>query len=269
MIVDGERLAQEKEKELFALINQSEAPLNLGIVVFKGDPAGEKYSKLKSLAGDRLGIGVKIELMDFQDRVIIEKRVKELSDNPKTTGVMVQYPGKAWAEKQGMKRADFGEWWERLINLIDREKDVDGLREDSPFELGVVKAVMEIIERYKTKSMKVCGVVGIRGFVGIALIDALKVEGFEVKGLGRDSDLEVEGQKLDVLISVTGRPNLITERMVKKGAMVIDVGWPEGDVEFETVKDKASVITPVPGGVGPLSVVSLLENLVKGSYTTP
>ncbi len=267
MIVDGDQIALKKERELFDKVKKLDKQLSLGIVVFKGDPAGEKYSELKKRVGKRVGIRVRVCLMDFKDKEGIEKKVRELNDDRAVTGLMIQYPGKAWAEKQGMAREKFLDWWQRLVDLIDKRKDVDGLRQDSEFELGVVKAVMEILLLFAHGRERIV-VVGNRGLVGKGVIKELKKQRFEVRGLGRDDDLVKEGNKADILISVTGKPNLITADMVKEGAMVIDVGWPRGDVEFETVKKKAAVITPVPGGVGPVSVVSLLENLVKAGYTS-
>ena len=80
----------------------------------------------------------------------------------------------------------------------------------------------------------------------------------------RDKDLINQTQQADILISCSGRQGLI--KTVKPGAVVIDVGWPKGDVDFNSVKRVAGAITPVPGGVGPVTVICLLENLVKAVY---
>ena len=267
MIVDGEKIASKKEKKLEQRIKKLNIPLCLGIVVFKGDPAGEKYSELKRQAGERVGIKVNILSMDFKDKRKIEEKVSQLNQDQLVTGVMIQYPGKKWAVDQGMERKVFESWWQKVVSLIDKPKDVDGLRPDSPYELGVVKAVEEIISLFAHGRTRIV-VVGKRGFSGKAMIKKLRQLGYEVKGLGRVDDLVKEGSQADVLISVTGRPSLIRSEMVKRGSLVIDVGWPEADVDFDKVSKKAGMITPVPGGIGPISVVCLLENLVEAGYTS-
>jgi methylenetetrahydrofolate dehydrogenase (NADP+)/methenyltetrahydrofolate cyclohydrolase len=106
-------------------------------------------------------------------------------------------------------------------------------------------------------------VVGRSELVGRPLAYYLKTKISKVEMIGSKDNITQELINADIIVSATGQANLITGEMVKEGVIVIDVGEPRGDVEFASVAKKASFITPVPGGVGPVTVVSLLENLVE------
>jgi methylenetetrahydrofolate dehydrogenase (NADP+)/methenyltetrahydrofolate cyclohydrolase len=179
---------------------------------------------------------------------------------------MVQRPGVRWGEKQGMSRHEFEVWWEKMVSMIKVEKDVDGLTAKSRFLSATVKAVEMVLEEIGVSQGRMV-VVGSQGLVGRRLVEYFTDKEFKVEGVDVDEkDLGRMTSRADVLISATGQPGLIKAEMVKQGAVVIDVGWPKGDVKFGEVKEKASVMTPVPGGIGPLTVVSLLENLTDSLY---
>jgi methylenetetrahydrofolate dehydrogenase (NADP+)/methenyltetrahydrofolate cyclohydrolase len=109
-------------------------------------------------------------------------------------------------------------------------------------------------------------VVGEKGFLGGKIIRALKEMDYEVFGLDIETkDLAKETNNADIIISVTGQKRLITGKMIKDKAVVIDVGAPNGDVVFDEAVKKASFITPVPGGIGPVTISCLLENLVEAA----
>jgi methylenetetrahydrofolate dehydrogenase (NADP+)/methenyltetrahydrofolate cyclohydrolase len=159
----------------------------------------------------------------------------------------------------------------QILNEIDPAKDVDGLRSNSIFLHPTSKAVIEIIDMakkdpnspFKTGSLKVV-VVGATGMVGTPLVKELKNEGYEVIECDTNTtDLRGQSLQADIVISCAGVPNLIMDDMVRSGAIVIDVGSPRGDVDFDLVVKIASFITPVPGGVGPVTISALLENLVS------
>ncbi|MBU1500269.1 bifunctional 5,10-methylenetetrahydrofolate dehydrogenase/5,10-methenyltetrahydrofolate cyclohydrolase, partial [Patescibacteria group bacterium] len=167
-------------------------------------------------------------------------------------GIMVQRPG--------YKGEEFEKEWVQLVNTIVPSKDVDGLRDDSPFVQATVRAVESIPFRNGMKGKKVL-IVG-RGMVGRKLSQRLKAKNISSK----DPNLIKMSLEADILIACSGRPGLI--KTVKPGAVVIDVGWPKGDVDFDTVVKVAGAITPVPGGVGPITVVCLLENLIEAVYNS-
>ncbi len=268
MIINGQALALKKEEKLKLEVDKLSdkgIKLKLAVIVFSDDQAGLLYSRLKQDACKRVGIGFEKYVVDFKED--LGELINRLNQDELVTGIMIQHPGIKWGKRQGMSRKEFKAWWKDLVEKIDKKKDVDGLRKNSNFELATIKAVMELINKNISSRDGMLIVVGAKGFVGKRLVSRLKKEGYMVKGLDMGDDLDKECKKAYVLISATGKNNLIKARMVKKGAVVIDLGWPKGDVEFEKVSQKASLITPVPGGVGPLTVVSLLENLVSVGYT--
>jgi methylenetetrahydrofolate dehydrogenase (NADP+)/methenyltetrahydrofolate cyclohydrolase len=179
-------------------------------------------------------------------------RINHLNRDKTIHGMMIQLP------LPGKLR----EKTEDILQHIPASRDVDGLRESSPFVPATARAVLSILDEAK-KHVKVgpddyVVVVGANGMVGKSVVSELTKAGFEV-----GSELS-EAKNAKVLISATGSPGIIGPEHVKKGAIVIDVGSPRGDVAHKVYK-KAGFITPVPGGVGPVTVVSLLENLVEAS----
>lgn len=251
-IIDGAKIAREIEAKL---IIPAPAPC-LAVIVFKDDRAGELYSRLKSEAAQRLGINfLKLEF-NFEERERLTQSLKRVSADLKIHGVMIQRPGFGWGQKHGLKREEFETWWDQLVELIAPAKDVDGLRPDSRFVPATVKAVELILRRLQASGKTV--VVGSKGLVGRKLAERLRAIGVDIES----DSLAGITREADVLISATGQPKLIKADMVKPGAVVIDVGWPKGDADFDAVKAVAGAITPVPGGVGPVTVVCLLENLL-------
>lgn len=232
-IIDGVKIAREIEARLKI---PTPAPC-LAVLVFKDDAAGQLYARLKAEAARRLGI----KFIQSEDETIIGKWNQDDSIH----GILIQRPA-----YRGEK---FEAHWQELVNKIAPQKDVDGLRPDSPFVPATVRAVELIL-----KSIAAAGkmlIIG-RGIIGRALAKRLNAKSISSK----DKNLEVESRKADILITACGRGNLI--KIVKPGAVVIDVGWPKGDVDFDSVKAVVRAITPVPGGVGPVTVVCLLENLL-------
>jgi methylenetetrahydrofolate dehydrogenase (NADP+)/methenyltetrahydrofolate cyclohydrolase len=269
-IIEGRKLAATKEKELkrkVAELRGEGMELKLVSLVMEDDPAGELYTKLKQEAAGRIGVKLEKRIIQDLEADKIIRAIKELGRSDEVQGVIIQHPGVSWGKRQGMSREEFEDWWEKLVGAIAPEKDVDGLRPGSKFKMATVRAVAELLRGEGLKGARVA-VVGSRGLVGRRLVEELKSEGYEVRGVDLGDKIAVETKKAEVLISATGKPGLITAEMVKHGAAVIDVGWPKGDVRLDEVKRVAAMITPVPGGIGPLTVVSLLENLVEGSYNT-
>lgn len=270
IVFDGRAFAKEKEKDLrfkiadrvtaFRLRKRGIIP-KLASILVGDNAASELYLNLKKKAAER--IGSVVEIHNFSENVKpgeVMSLIKKLNLDNSTHGIMIQLP---------LPRSLFLEA-KRLIDAIDPEKDVDGMRDDSPFVAPVVKAVIEIVRqselRFKIDDLRKIVVVGSEGFVGRKLIKELRVNGFRVKGYDIEtSNLKHHTVNADILISATGIPDLIRGEMVKDGAVVIDVGSPKGDVNFAEVSQKASFITPVPGGVGPVTISCLLENLFSAS----
>lgn len=239
MIFDGVKLAQKLEAKLK---QQVKPGLKLAILVFDDDRAGQVYSRLKQAAGKRLGI----EVIKGSDPVLLAKWNQDAS----IQGIMIQRPGFKGKEKEKQ--------WAQLVNTIGPGKDVDGLRQDSPFTQATVRAVETVLTSVHIPIRNGMLIIG-RGMIGKALKRKFKAKNIS----SQDKNLARLCAEAEILISCSGRQGLI--KTVKSGAVVIDVGWPKGDVDFDKVKDKAKLITPVPGGVGPLSVVCLFQNLVKAA----
>ncbi|MCH7730184.1 bifunctional 5,10-methylenetetrahydrofolate dehydrogenase/5,10-methenyltetrahydrofolate cyclohydrolase [Patescibacteria group bacterium] len=263
IIFDGALHALEKEeqlkKEIQRLKEKGVTPKLVSIVV--GDIGGGKfYQNLKKKAAERIGAVIEIRYFGKEIKLVeLRKLIKKLNEEKNVHGVMIQLP-----LPENFSKVDRG----RIVQLIKKEKDVDGMRDDGPFLAPVVKAVIEATKGappLKVEPYKVV-VVGAKGFIGKKIVKALKDMGYEVKGVDIETkDLAKKTKSADILISTTGHEGLIKGGMIRQGAVVIDVGAPKGDVDFNEVSKKASLITPVPGGIGPLNISFLLENLVEAA----
>lgn len=264
-IFDGRDLAAKKEailkKKVARLREKKNLIPKLATILPGSDPASVLYVNLKKKAAERIGCEVEIfEVGERKQADYIVRLIKSLNQDPLIHGIMVQMP---LPMRMGKGR-------DLIIDAIAPQKDVDGLREDGLFIHPTVMAVLEAAKKSKRKPpAKVC-VVGASGMVGRPLVEELEKNGFAVTACNSKTKyLDRRTREAEILISCAGVPGLITGEMVKKGAAVIDVGSPKGDVLFEEVKKKAGFITPVPGGIGPLTVSFLLENLIQSAYNTP
>lgn len=270
-ILDGKRLAKSIEEESKKEIALSKLSPKLAIILVGDDEASKIYVNKKKKAGDRIGVNVDIfhyaENDNSQD--IIDK-IKKLNNDVSFHGIIVQMPLPQGFDKQ------------RIIEAVSPEKDVDGAH---PLNWGrlayTIKdvtpctafSVMNILHYYQIPiQSKEVVVVGKSELVGKPLSILLMNEDATLTVVHRKTkNLKKHTQNADILISAAGQANLITEDMIKKGAVVVDVGINRiggkvvGDVDFESVKNKASAITPVPGGVGPVTVAQLIKNVVDNA----
>lgn len=264
IIFDGREFARDKEKllsyEVTKLKKKGIIP-KLASILVGDDPASVLYVNLKKKAAERVGAELQvIRLNRSTTAEEIIKTIQQYNSDNNVHGIMVQLPlPKSIINHQSL-----------IINSIAPEKDIDGLREDSPFVPATVKAILTIIDeatrlrRPSARRGKVC-VVGAKGIVGKPLVKLLRKLSYKVTECDIDTmNYEQITMNSDILISATGVPNLIKGDMVKDGAIVIDVGSPKGDVDPSAAL-RASFITPVPGGVGPVTIVSLLDNLVSAA----
>jgi len=262
IIFDGRAFAAEKEEVLkgrvFGLKTRGVHP-KLASIIIGSDPASVLYAGLKKKAAERIGTELDIykipESTKLEDLLLL---ISSLNTDDTVYGIMVQMP---LPEKLEEKR-------DTIINLISPDKDVDGLRPDSDYLHPTSKAVVDVIHSAETELKitrpGIACVVGATGMVGVPLVKELEEEGYTViKCNTKTADLKQETLKAGILVSVTGIPGIIKADMVKTGAIVIDVGSPKGDVNYYEVERKAAFITPVPGGVGPVTIACLLENLIS------
>jgi len=262
-IFDGKRFAAEKEISLqnrvLGLKARGVYP-KLASIIVGNDPASVLYVNLKKKAAERIGAELDVyripENVKLDDLILL---IDTLNTDKTVQGIMIQLP---LPEK--ISNFKF-----RILDTLDPSKDVDGLRPDSIFLHPTSKAVVDILRlALKEQPLKVSPckvvVVGSTGMVGTPLVKELKIQGYKVIECDtKTPTLKGETLQGDIVISCAGVPNLIMDDMVKPGAIVIDVGSPRGDVDFELVVKIASFITPVPGGVGPVTISSLLENLIS------
>ncbi len=264
-VFDGRRFAAEKEATLairvLGLKTRGVYP-KLASILVGNDPASQLYANLKKKAAERIGAEVDIYLIKEnskpEDLILL---IETLNTDITVHGIMIQMPIPG---KMGVLK-------EKIVNSIKPEKDIDGLRSDSPFLHPTSKAVIQILDEAKKaddsplvkEPIKVV-VVGATGMVGAPLVKELKEEKYEVITCDTSTpDLREKTLQGDIVVGCTGIPNLIKRNMVKRGVVVIDVGSPKGDVEFGEVEKVASYISPVPGGVGPVTITCLLENLIS------
>jgi len=260
IIFDGREFALAKEKklrgEVISLRSNGIIP-HLASIIIGEDAASKLYVGLKKKAAEK--IGAELDIYYFSENTGTEDilhLIDSLNRDGNVHGIMVQLP---LPQNLAFEK-------NKIIDSIDPKKDVDGLRRDSVFLHPTSKAVVDILkdaeEKLDLKPRIVC-VVGSTGMVGTPLVKELKNENYTVIEVNAETkDLKSKLSQADVVISATGVPGLIKPSMVKKGVLAIDVGSPVGDFDA-SVSGKAKFFTPVPGGVGPITISCLLENLVE------
>lgn len=285
-LIDGKALAntikEEIAVEVAALKEKGEKTPHLAAVLIGDDPASAVYVRNKVRACEKVGFKSTLVRRDAKtSEAEVLKIVKELNEDPDIDGFIVQLPLP--------KHID-----EEKVNLaIDPKKDVDGFH---PMNVGRMAlglpsylpatpfGIMQMLDRYEIEtSGKHCVVIGRSNIVGtpmsILLSRKAKVGNCTVTLThSRTKDLKAETLRADIIIAAIGRPDYLTADMVKEGVVIIDVGINRvddasrkrgyrlvGDANFDGVAPKSSFITPVPGGVGPMTICSLLMNTLKAS----
>lgn len=266
-IIDGKSVADKRLRELRRRVG--DASLGLGIIVATDNPATRAYIAQKRRRGEAVGYRVTVrELASDSSLEQIVAACDEFNADDLITAYIVQLPLPVGVDP------------DRALAAVAPEKDADGL---SPANLeklyagkpGIVpatpKGILTLLKEYRIpiKGQRVT-VVGQGRLAGQPAAALLEQRGAEVTRCDESTaDLPAATRPADLLIVAAGHPGLITAEMVKPGAAVIDVGITRidgktvGDVDFDAVAKKVSAITPVPGGVGPMTVVSLLENVAE------
>ena len=254
---DGKAFAVEKEKELKSDVEKLKA---LGIIpkmtsiIIGNNFESNLYQNLKKKAAER--IGASLTILNFTKDVELHevlKRINGLNSDKSIHGIMIQLP-----LPDNFSKSDRN----RMINSIEVHKDVDGLRDDSIFTSPVVKAVINAIP-IKDDTLKTA-VIGASGFEGKKITRKLLELGYQnTITLDRSDNIDLKKKLLyaDIIISAAGQPDLIKPEIIKEGTVLIDVGSPQGDISKDCYK-KASYVSPVPGGIGPVTITCLMENLV-------
>ena len=273
-VVDGRNIASEmldNAKHKISLLQEDGKIPYIEIILVGEDQESERYvgmklKKIKEVGAD--GQIRKIEEDVSNDDLM--KIIDGLNSDDKVNGILIQLPLPDVFET------------EKILSRIALEKDVDALNpitlrkidngEESYFPAGV-GAVLEIFERYKIGiNGKNIMVIGISDLLGRPLSSILKNRGGDVRKIDVGNHLTFEDLVAsDIIVTEISKPEWLKADMVKEGVVIIDAannyidGKVIGDVDFNQVSRKASVITPVPGGVGPILIASLIENLVKSA----
>jgi len=275
IVLNGKELAQKiqaKIKEDVELLKKASITPGLAVILIGDDPASQVYVKKKVEACKEAGIYSVVHEMpeNIKEETIINT-IKLMNENQNINGILVQLPLPPHINQT------------KIIEAIDPKKDVDGFH---PYNMGRLcldldsfvpctpLGVMKIFEEYdiNIKGKNVC-VVGASNIVGKPMA-ALLLNAFATVDICHiyTKDLKEHTKRADIIIVAVGKASLITQDMVKDEAIVIDVGINRlengkltGDVDYKNVAPKCSHITPVPGGVGPMTIAMLLSNTIKAT----
>lgn len=276
-LINGKELAkkirEELKKEVEGLKKQKIQP-KLAVIMVGNDKASAVYVRNKSKACEEIGIEFEEYLKD--DTTTKEELISlidELNNREDVHGILLQSP-----IPQGLDIRD-------AFNKIDYRKDVDGFNPINVGKLSIGEdtfisctphGVIKMLEEYNIETEgKRAVIIGRSNIVGKPLIQCLLNKNATVTVChSKTKNIKEITKEADILIAALGKPKFVTEDMVKEGAVVIDVGINRneerklvGDVDFENVSKKASYITPVPGGVGPMTIAMLMYNVVKAAKT--
>ncbi len=284
-IIDGKQIAADIRAELKTAVAGLKAKgitPGLGVILVGDDPASKSYVTAKERACDEIGIysdDNRLSADTTQEQLLA--LIDQMNRDPKINGILVQLPLPPQIDEDA------------VLLAIDPDKDVDGFH---PMNVGRMVTGQDaflpctphgVLQMLKRSGAKVAGahavVVGRSNIVGKPLANLL----MQKSELGnatvtvchtRTPDIGQFTRQADIVIAAAGRPGTVTADMVKEGAVVIDVGVNRvedasrkngyrlvGDVDFDSVKQKASIITPVPGGVGPMTITMLLYNTVESA----
>ena len=273
MIIDGKKEAQllreEIKKEIDSIKSKNNKVPSLTVILIGNYAPSQIYVKNKEKNAKEVGINS--EVVRYSKEVTEQEvlnKIKELNDNDAVSGILVQLPLPPQINK------------EKIINAIDPAKDVDGFH---PINVGNLSSgynatvpctplgCLLLIKKVEPNlSGKHAVIIGRSNLNGKPMAQLLLKEDCTITIVhSKTKDLKTECLKADILVAAVGVANLVKADWVKENSIVIDVGINKvgdkivGDVEFETVKEKVRAITPVPGGVGPMTIACLLKNTLE------
>ena len=274
-IIDGKLVANEVREEIaveVAKLKENGIEPALAVVIVGEDPASKVYVSNKKKACEKAGItSVEYALPETTTREELLKLIDKLNNDPKINGILVQMP-----LPKGLDERE-------VINAISPIKDVDAFHPENVGRIMIgdyaflpctPAGIVILLERYNVDiTGKHCVIIGRSNIVGKPMSMLMLQKNATVTVChSKTADLQGICKQADIIIAAVGRPKFVTEDMVKDGAVIIDVGINRdennklcGDVDFEGVKEKVSLITPVPGGVGPMTVTVLLKNTLKAA----
>ncbi len=274
-IINGKLVSQAKREELkcrVASLKSKGIDVGLAVIIVGNNSASRVYVNNKKKGCEEIGVAsFEYALPEETTQEELLKLIDQLNNDDKVDGILCQLPLPAHIDEQA------------VINAINPQKDVDAFH---PFNVGHIMigdytflpctpaGIMEMLKYYNISvAGKKCVVIGRSNIVGKPMAMLLLKENGTVEIChSRTANLKEECLTADILVAAVGKAYFVTADMVKPGAVVIDVGMNRneegklcGDVCYDEVSEKASFITPVPGGVGPMTITMLLENTVRAA----
>lgn len=274
-IIDGKKISQEIKDELkekVAKLKEQGTEIALAVIQVGEDPASSVYVRNKKRACEYIGIeSVAYEIPETTTQDELLTIIDDCNKNPKINGILVQLPLPDHIDE------------DTVIKAIAPEKDVDGFHPQSVGAMTIGEpgflpctpaGIIQLLKRSGVEiEGKECVIIGRSNIVGkpMALL-LLRENGTVTICHSRTKNLKEVTKRADILVAALGRPKFIDESYVKEGAVVIDVGIHRdannklcGDVDFDRVAPHTSAITPVPGGVGPMTIAMLMNNCVESA----
>ncbi|MDI9510145.1 MAG: bifunctional methylenetetrahydrofolate dehydrogenase/methenyltetrahydrofolate cyclohydrolase FolD [Clostridiales bacterium] len=274
-IIDGKKTSTEIKDELreqVAKLNKINSDVTLCVIQVGADPASTIYVNNKKKACEYIGIkSLSYELPEETTQDQLVELINELNVQPKVNGILVQLPLPKHIDE------------DKIIQTISPDKDVDGFHPQSVGRLSIGQkgfvsctpaGIVELLKRYNIPiEGKECVIVGRSNIVGKPMAMLMLRENATVTVChSRTKNLAEITKRADILIVAIGKAKFISKEYVKEGAVVIDVGMHRdennklcGDVDFDDLVDKVKAITPVPGGVGPMTIAMLMRNCVESA----
>jgi len=271
-IIDGKAIAKEIREEIKKEVASLSRKPGLAVILVGDDPASKVYVDNKAKVCMELGIKSFVyRLPDTTTQKEIYELVDELNKNNDVDGILVQHPIQGEADEKN------------VFNRITPEKDVDGFNVINKGKLSagldcfVPCTPLGIVYMLEHEGIKIEGknvvIIGRSNIVGKPLAALMLRENATVTVChSKTENIKEVCRNADILVAALGKAKFVTEDMVKEGAIVVDVGINRvdgklcGDVDFENVSKKVSAITPVPGGVGPMTIAMLMKNVMRAYY---
>ena len=274
-ILDGKQTAQaisnRLKEEISKYLTQGKRAPKIDIILVGDDYASKMYVDMKSKKALDLGIQVNVHTYPKDiSQEQVESVIKQLNEDINIDGIMVQLPLPNHIQES------------KILELISPDKDVDGLtstnlgklfkNDSSAIAPATAKGVIELLKEYRVQiEGKRAVVIGRGDISGLPISAMLQNENATVTIChSRTQNLKEICSKADILVSSIGRAEYINSEYVKEGSIVVDIGTNRnaqgklvGDIDFNSVKDIAEYITPVPGGIGPMTIVCLFDNLIE------
>jgi len=262
-MLDGKIIAEKILQNVKKEIQKKNLKPKAGIVCVSINPAAKIYLQKKKEAAKKTGIDLQIFDLQNQSENEIISQIQKLNQDSKYCGILIQLPLP--------KKFDTL----KILSFIDESKDIDGLAAAannhfsknnfiSPTALSVIEILNYYLKNWQNNTIIIIG----RGLlVGLPLLYLMRRD--KVKKLisidENSKNKSAKVQKADILISATGKAGLIKTDQIKKSAVLIDCGSPKPEINQKDINQKAKMITPVPGGIGPLSVAILMQNILKAA----